>query len=103
MTDPNALRYQRTAERARQIEALALPDAQEDALTGLSWRCGVETTCTTDARAIGSLMGYGKISGGLVTIRDALLRLEALSLVSAKDAPGGRHTRHYTLRVENWK
>jgi hypothetical protein len=92
-----------TATRARQIEAMGLPSAQEDALLGLSHRCGTSLACITDAASISRIMGYGRQRGDLDTIAKAIAELERKGLLSSTPHPGSRHTRAYTLRPERWR
>ena len=90
-----------TALRARQIEALSLPAAQEDALLGLSHRCAAGLICTTSAGAVRTLMGYRQ-RGDLETIRTALAEIESKGLVTSVARPSSKYSRTYTLLPERW-
>ena len=90
-----------TALRARRIEALGLPAAQEDALLGLSHRCGAGLICTTNAGAIRTLMGYRQ-RGDLEAIRVALGEIERKGLVASVPRPSSQHSRTYTLTPHRW-
>jgi hypothetical protein len=92
-----------TALRAQIITTLGLLDAQEDALLGLSHRCGTSLACITDAASISRIMGYGKMIGDLRLIVHALQVLEHKGLVSSAPYAGLQHIRAYTLRPERWR
>ena len=90
-----------TALRARRIEALGLPATQEDALLGLSHRCGAGLTCTTSPGAVRTLMGYRQ-RGDLETIRTALAEIESKGLATSVPRPSSKYSRTYTLLPERW-
>lgn len=91
-----------TAQRARKIEALGLPSAEEDALLGLSYLCGPASSCTTQPANVRTLMGYGRQQGDLLLIAQAIRSLEEKALISSEKTAGGTYTRRYTLLTENW-